>query len=35
MFRIITADEAARLGSLAWFVWRDGKIEWRTNIRAA
>ena len=32
MFRIITAAEAARLGSLAWFVWRHGKIEWRTNV---
>ena len=35
MYRIITADEAARLGSLAWFVWANGKLQWRTNVRAA
>jgi hypothetical protein len=34
MFRIITAEEAARLGALAWFVWVDGKIQWRMNVRA-
>jgi hypothetical protein len=30
MFRNITAEEAARLGRLAWFVWIDSKIVWRT-----
>jgi hypothetical protein len=31
MFRTITAEEAARLGRFAWFVWVNGKIVWRTN----
>ena len=35
MFRIITAEEADKLGSLAWFVWRNGKIEFRTNVPPA
>lgn len=33
MFRIITKEEADRLGSLAWFVFIDGRIQWRTNVR--
>lgn len=32
MFRIVTREEATKLGSLAWFVWRNGQIEWRTNV---
>ena len=31
MFRTITKEEADKLGRLAWFVWVDGKIVWRTN----
>jgi hypothetical protein len=34
MFRIITKQEADRLGSMAWFVIFDGHIEWRTNVKA-
>ncbi len=30
MFRTITKAEAGRFGSLAWFVWVEGKIVWRT-----
>ena len=31
MFCIITKEEADKLGRLAWFVFVDGKIQWRTN----
>jgi hypothetical protein len=34
VFRNITKEEADRLGSLAWFVWVNGKIQWRTNVEA-
>lgn len=31
MFRTITKEEADKLGRFAWFVWVNGKIEWRTH----
>jgi hypothetical protein len=34
MFRTITREEAARLGHMAWFVWVDSKIVYRTNVAA-
>lgn len=32
MFRIITKEEADRLGRMAWFVFVDGKIQFRTGV---
>lgn len=33
MFRIISKEEFDRLGHMAYFVWIDGKIQFRTNIK--
>lgn len=33
MFRIISKNEADLLKNLAWFVWIDGKIQYRTNVK--
>ena len=31
MFRTITKEEADKIPSFSWFVWVNGKIEWRTH----